>query len=146
MQSACEFTSDEIVQCGHGDIPFLVRLARETYPAFDTAAATRWLDKVLPNPDALILRTGSAAVVALSGSPPWQPSERQCHILFVLGAERAVWDCVRLLRATQQWARDGGCSLWRFGSDTPTDVGPLARRVGAVEDSPRYFRVLIRPT
>lgn len=132
----------ELIRCKRGDIPFLLELARETYPSFDEGAASRWLDKVLPNPDALILRTVSAAIVALAAAPAWMPHEKQCHIIFVLGYSRGVWDVIRLLRASQEWAREQGCSLWRFGADVPFDVGPLAKRVGASEDSPRYFLAL----
>lgn len=142
MQLASKQQADAFIRCKRGDIPFLIELARETYPTFDDGAASRWLDKVLPNPDALVLRTGQAAVVALAGSPPWMPHDRQCHILFVLGYPRGVWDVVRLLRASQDWAVERGCSVWRFGADVPFDLEPLARRVGAIQDSPRFIRAL----
>lgn len=131
-----------LIHCQRGDIPFLLELARETYPSFDERAASIWLDKVLPRADSLVLRSASAAIVAMVGAPSWMPSDRQCHIIFVLGYPRAVWDVVRLLRASQEWALEMGCGLWRFGADVPFDVGPLARRVGASEDSPRYYRAL----
>jgi hypothetical protein len=42
------------------------------------------------------------------------------------------------MRATIAWARKRNASVWRMVGDTDYDLGPIARRLGCTELTPRY--------
>ena len=49
-----------------------------------------------------------------------------------------MWDSVRLVRASIEWAVKRQCAYWRLNSDTDYDLGPIAERMGANIRTPRY--------
>jgi hypothetical protein len=84
------------------------------------------------------VRTPNAFCISMLSCLPWLPSEFETHVVFLCTDDGAMWEGVRLLRASIEWARKRKCVRWRVSSDTQYDLEMMARRVGAEEISPRY--------
>lgn len=120
------------------DVPWVLSLAYKRYRPFDPGTTLTWLAGVLRNPDALPIRTRHAFLIANIVTSPWQPTERDCHVVFCCAAERYHWEAVRLVRQSITWARGAGCRKWWFSSETEFAIDQIARRVGAKPDVMRY--------
>jgi len=69
---------------------------------------------------------------------PWLPAEPECIELFVCADDGKMWQALKLLRDSIDWARKRRCAMWRLSSDTDSDLVGLAKRLGVTEISPRY--------
>jgi hypothetical protein len=69
---------------------------------------------------------------------PWFPAEPECSAIFACAEDGAMWDVIKLMRDSIEWARRRRCSMWRLSSDTAADFENVAKRLGATEISPRY--------
>jgi hypothetical protein len=106
---------------------------------FDLNMCELWFrGEVLTSPMYLPIRTSNAFLVALLQPTPWFPSNIECHVIILVSDEDAIWEAVRLLRYSVEYARLAGCSHWRYHWDDG-DAGVLVRRVGAKVDAPRYL-------
>jgi hypothetical protein len=122
------------------DLPWLTQLCQRRYPAYDVEGAEAWfLNIVLKSPMMFYaVRSSSAFVITMIGVTPWHPSIFEANVIFAACEEGEVWQVLRLVRASIEWARRRRCGIWRISSDTLFDFRPIARRVGAEEISPRY--------
>jgi hypothetical protein len=119
------------------DIPWMLSVGYRVYGPYDPGPVLTYLVALLRNNDAQILRTDKAISVATLFKPPWS-SVPECNVVALCAIDGAVWDAVRLLKATIIWARARGCAKWWFGSETNTDISAIAKRVGGVRILPRY--------
>ena len=116
-------------------------LGRKRYPAeFDPIASIQWfLNSVLPNP--LIYfsaRTENAFAISHLHANPFRGGRIVVDIMFICADHGAMWEAVELGEASIAWARDHNAKAWQISSDTDIDLGPIARRLGCTEISPRY--------
>lgn len=86
----------------------------------------------------LYVRTDDAFLVGVINIIPWQPGELEFMVALVYADDGCMWQAVKLLRFSIEWARKRKCADWRLSSETTRELGPIARRLGAVELSPRY--------
>jgi hypothetical protein len=135
------------------DVPVLVRLITEAdilwmrdvaakrYPSdkFDHFATEGWVrNTVLKQPLLFFpVRTANAFLIAMLSTVPWTPAEFQVNVLMVCADHGGMWEAVNLLRASVEWARMRKCTSWCLTSEND-DLTMLARRIGAVELSPRF--------
>jgi hypothetical protein len=68
---------------------------------------------------------------------PWTPAEFECNVIMVCSDHGGMWEALRLLRVSVDWARRRKCSEWRLTSEND-DLTMLAHRIGATETSPRF--------
>lgn len=124
------------------DIPWLSALFAKryaTYP-YDPVTAEGWFrNRVLKEPMLFLAqRTDNAFCISMLSVTPWIPADYETNVVVICAEDNAVWESLKLLRASIEWARLRRCKMWRMSSDTQNDVSLLAHRLGAEEISPRY--------
>jgi hypothetical protein len=124
------------------DIPWVLDLGVKRYPLqYDRIGAEGWLRNcVLPTPLLFYpARTQNAFTISMLNIVPWLPNDIECNVVAMCADDGAMWEVARLLRASVAWAKKRRANTWRVVSETDFDVGPLARRMGAKEQQPRYI-------
>lgn len=124
-----------------GDVPWLHRLCRKRYSSrYDADATEAWFKQiVLKNPLVFYaIRSSDAFCIVMIICVPWLPTEFEATIVFICADEGKGFQALALLRHTIAWARKRKCTVWRISTETQFDLGPMARRVGAKELTPRY--------
>jgi hypothetical protein len=121
-------------------MPWLVSVFERRLPDYDSVNGEAWLkENVLRNPTFYLgIRTRNAWLVSGLDCNMWKPDEWYCNTLGGCADFGAVWEMVPLVRASMEWAKKRGAVRWNWQSDTPFDIGPLMRRVGAKPLTPRY--------
>lgn len=124
------------------DVPWMASLALRRYPGnYDIEAAEMWVRNIVLKQPMVFYptRTDHAFMITLVSLLPWLPAEPEATVVMICAEENAIWDCVRLARASLNWAIKRNCARWAFNSDTKYDIGPIADRLGLVTRSPRYM-------
>lgn len=88
------------------------------------------------------IRLANSFLIAMLSCVPWLPSDFDCHIICVCADDGHMWETAKLLRSSIEWARKRKCKSWNLTSDTDYDLAPMAKRVGADEQTPRYRIIL----
>lgn len=123
------------------DLLWVVWLGRKRYPKnYDPPGAEGWLRNiVLKNPLMFLAqRTDNAFCVSLISVKPWTPAEYECNIAALCADDGAMWEAIKLVRWSVEWAKLRKCATWSISSDTDYDFAMLAHRIGAQETSPRF--------
>lgn len=123
------------------DIPWMADLAKRRYPGhYDIEAGEMWMRNIVLKQPVVFYpcRTDNAFMVTLISLLPWLPGEPEASVVMLCDEEGAIWDTIRLARASLQWAIRRNCHRWGFNSDTAYDVGPIAQRLDIVQRCPRY--------
>lgn len=124
------------------DIPWLFPLFKKRYTnyPYDPITCEGWFrNRVLKEPMLFLpQRTDRAFCISMLSVTPWIPANYETNVLIICAEDNAIWESIRLLHASIEWARLRRCTMWRMSSDTDHDVSILARRMGATEISPRY--------
>lgn len=123
------------------DLLWVVWLGRKRYPKnYDPPGAEGWLrNQVLKNPLMFLpMRTRNAFCISLISVKPWTPTENECNVAAICADDGAMWEAMKLIRWSVEWARNRKCTLWSMMSDTQYDFSALAQRIGATEAAPRY--------
>lgn len=123
------------------DLPWLSDLCKRRYDSSYCSVDTEawFLNRVLAGPMMFFpARTTDAFCVSMLSAVPWIANSLECNVVFICAEEGAMWQAMRLLRASIDWARLRKCTLWRVSSDTGYDLRPLALRLGATEPKPRW--------
>lgn len=116
------------------DAPWMLDISRRRFGSdFDQIACEGWFfTEVLPKYGLYLpIRTSNAFLIALLNSMPWEPSVLRAHVLLLVSDEDAVWEAIRLLRASVEWARSRKCKSWHYHWDEG-DALTLCARVGAM--------------
>jgi len=123
-----------------GDIPWLHQLCAAAYPSgyYDPVASEAWVRALMRAPNVFLMRGERAWLNAEVSPLPWQPTIKVARLLPVASQGRGMIELVKLTEAAIDWAREKGASKFYFAAVTGTDLGPLARRFGAVPVSPSY--------
>lgn len=127
------------------DLPWLDYLCKKRYShKYDADSTAAWfLNIVLKSPMIFFAcRTQDAFAITLISVVPWLPNNIEANLVFICADDGCMWQAVRLLRSSIDWAKRRKCTLWRVSSDTDFDLAPLARRLGAKELSPRFVMEL----
>ena len=122
-------------------MPWMVELAKARYPrTFDIESAELWFrGVVLKQPTVFYpIRTDHAFMVTLIAIIPWTPSEPEANSVMLCAEDGHMWDAIRLVRASIEWAGRRKCARWQLNSDTDYDLEPIARLMGANILTPRY--------
>lgn len=123
------------------DIPWALALAKRRYGArWDYLAAEGWFRQiVLKQPMVFLpIRAADAFLIAMINVLPWLPSEWETNVIMFVADKGAMWQALGLARASIAWARQRKCTEWRISSETAHELGPIAKRLGAEDLSPRY--------
>jgi hypothetical protein len=134
-------TSDEPRLMTDEDIPWLTWLCKKRYAAdYDSESTIAWFRNIVLKSPLMFyaVRSQDAFVITMISVTPWLPGSIEANIIFICADDDAMWQALRLLRCSVDWARRRKCTLWRLSSDTAYELGPLAKRLGATELSPRY--------
>lgn len=124
------------------DIPFLLDVARAAYAQeFDEANVRKFLVAAIPAPSMLVLRSNNGLIVASIARQFWGgPPEAYVQFIACARPSRGlVGEGVALLRAVDTWRRERGAENLHFGEQTGINMAPLARRLGAVQQTPSYI-------
>ena len=123
------------------DVPWLFYLCRKKYSQrYDAAATELWFRNIVLKSPILYLpqRTDNAFCISMLTVQTWLPAEFECHIMFMCADDGAMWEAMKLIRASIEWAKSRRCTVWKVASDTDIELAAMARRVGATEVYPRY--------
>lgn len=123
------------------DIGWAGDLGRKRYPArFDSFTTEGWFRNIVLKQPVMFLpqRLSHAFCISMLSILPWLPSDVECNICFICADDGHMWQAMKLLRASVDWARMRKCNHWRLSSDTDYDLAVMARRIGAVEVTPRF--------
>lgn len=124
------------------DIPWLVYLCKKKYSnRYDAPTTENWFRNiVLKSPMTFYAtRSDNAFQITMLSVMPWLPAEPEANMIFVCADTGKMWEALRLLRDSVDWARNRKCAIWRLSSDTEIDFPGVARRLGCDEISPRYL-------
>lgn len=124
------------------DLPWLRNLFGKKYDkGFDALTTENWFRNiVLKNPMMFYpVRLANSFLIAMLSCLPWLPSQFDCNIICVCADDGAMWETMKLLRSSVDWARNRKCKHWMLASDTAFDLAPMAKRMDARELWPRYM-------
>ena len=124
------------------DIPWMraVGARRYSQDKFDHEGTEGWVRNIVLKQPLLFLpiRTDNAFLVAMLCCVPWMPAEFETNVVMVCADHGYMWEALRLLRVSVEWAKRRKCSSWRLTSEND-DLTLLAHRIGAKEVSPRFM-------
>ena len=123
------------------DVPWLINLGIRRYPNnYDPQTTENWLrNQVLKQFITFFAtRTENACQISMLSLAPWTPAEPECNLVTSVAEEGHMWELIRLIRGSIEWARRRKCVLWRMSSDTSYDYQMIAKRLRAEEIAPRY--------
>ena len=83
-------------------------------------------------------RMSDAFQISMLSVMPWLPAEPEAIVLFVCADDGKLYQAVKLMRDSIEFARKRRCAVWRLSSDTDIELVALAKRLGVTEISPRY--------
>lgn len=129
------------------DVPFLMELAKERYAdqSPDMAQVEAWLnERTHPACGMIFLRSENGACVAVRPEPSfWTQEQNEWHLAFLVArgpVGRRGWEAYSLMKTMLECVRNLGASF-HFTSETGADLSPIAKRLGAVEDTTPAYRV-----
>lgn len=83
-------------------------------------------------------RSADAFQITSLTTTPWTPQAYQAEVMAICADHGKMWQAVKLLRDSIQWARDRRAVGWNFSTETQYDLAPIMKRLGAVALTPRY--------
>ena len=122
------------------DLPWLLTLCERRYSArYDSKTTQAWyINLVLKNPQLYLAeRTDHAFCITHIYVLPFTGKDIIADVMFLCAEEGTMWDTVRLMRSSIDWAKERNGRKWQIASDTDFDLTPLAKRVGAKFLAPR---------
>lgn len=123
------------------DIPFCFYLSERRYEArFDRITTEGWFRNIVLKQPLMFLpqRMDNSFCISSLSVAPWLSAEVECNMVFIVAEDGAMWEAMKLLRASIAWARYRRCTTWRMSSDTDVKLDMMARRLGCKELSPRF--------
>jgi hypothetical protein len=124
------------------DSDWLERLCKKRYGlGYDSYSSLAWFkNNVLKNPMMFYaVRSEDAFIITMLSGIPWLAGHLEANVVFICADDGCMWQAMRLLRCSVDWAKRRKCTVWRLSSDTDYDLAPLARRLGVTELSPRFI-------
>lgn len=130
-----------MIRCASpADIPWMLELCRTAYPRgyYDYTATEGWFNALMQQPNVLLLRGERSWLGVAVASLPWKPTQWEARFLPIVSSGKAAWELVGMTDRAIVWARRKGAQHLYFSALTGVDLGPLARRFGAVDAAPSY--------
>jgi hypothetical protein len=84
----------------------------------------------------------NAFSISMLSVVPWLPSEFECNVVAICAEDGCMWEGVKCLRDSIEWARKRKARRWRIVSETGYDLEQIAKRLGAKEIMPRWEMML----
>ena len=113
------------------DMPFIIGMAKEKYPARQIEQGIPWMEWCIGSPERLVLVGPNSVGVASIG---WHYGFERRARLDMLGARPTAGGALeplRIVRIMLDWAKEQGAQgTFRLDADTGVDFGPFARRLG----------------
>lgn len=113
------------------DMPFIIDMAREKYPARQIERGIEWMEWAIQNPERLVLVSPNAVGVA---QVSWNYGFERRARLDMLGARTVpgvALEALKMVRLMLVWAKEQGAQgAFKLDADTGVDFGPFARRLG----------------
>lgn len=122
------------------DIPAILAISRDSYTIVsDWEQTEAWMHRMINHPDCMFVLSDNGYGVATLMAPFWAPGDLQGHMVILASrsGSSGMQGCA-LVRAMASWAKSRGAKVFRFGSETGIDLGPIARRLGARQNAPNY--------
>lgn len=115
-------------------------ICQAAYPEgyYDPAASESWIRRTSRIPDSLLLRGEASWLGVTLARPWWNPMELEARFLPIVSTKGSGFELVKMNRMAIDWARERGAKRFYWVAVTGVDLGPLARRFGAVPVSPSY--------
>lgn len=121
------------------DFPDCFAIARSCYPPFDERSMYDWAVKAIHSPSTIAIRSNDAFGLATVAGIAWEPSELHGSQLFLAVRGKAVWQACKLVKTMRDWAIDVmGAVDYQFGEATGMRMDIIAKRIGAVPNSPTF--------
>lgn len=121
------------------DFPDCFAIADACYPAFDKTAMWKWAIHAIHSPNFIGVRTDDAFGFASVSGIIWNPAERHGSQMFLGVRDNAVWQAVKIVRTMAEWCTEiMGAEDYHFGEATGMRMDIIAKRVGAVQNSPSF--------
>ena len=117
--------------CTKKDLSWLLQLAIDCYPPFDTNRALKWLESIESRDDIIVVRGEHSAALAFTEKTFWDEHPK-CVIQFIC-SRKATFGAVEVLAVIKyinNLRKKAGCAKLRFSS-SHTDLDILARRLKA---------------
>jgi hypothetical protein len=127
------------------DLPWLTQLCRKRYShKYDAEATQGWYSNIVMKSPLMFypVRSADAFCITMLSVVPWLASDLDANVVFICCDEGCMWQGLRLLRCSIDWAKRRRATVWRLSSDTEYDFKALAMRLGATEISPRFAKQL----
>src|SRR6516162_4680312 len=131
----------EPVLMNDGDIDWMIYPGKKRYPpTYDPVTVEGWFrNVVLKSPMMFFpIRMPNAFAISMLSVVPWLPSEFECNVVAVCADDDCMWEAMKCLRGSIEWAKKRKVKRWRLVSETTYDLAPFAKRLGAREISPRF--------
>jgi hypothetical protein len=113
------------------DMPFIIALAKEKYPARQIEHGISWMEWCIANPERLVLVGPNSAGVAQVN---WKYGFERRARLDMLGARPtagAALEALKIVRLMVAWAKEQGAQdTFVLDADTGVDFEPFSRRLG----------------
>jgi hypothetical protein len=122
------------------DIPECFAIARASYSVpFDERAMYDWALKALNNPNVIGVMTEDAFGLAAVSAVAWEPAVLHGAQQFLAVRDKRVFQACKIVKIMRDWCLDvRGAVDYHFGEATGMDMSIIAKRVGAVQNSPTY--------
>ena len=113
------------------DMPFIIGMAKEKYPARQIEQGIPWMEWCIGSPERLVLVGPNSVGVA---QVDWRYGFERRGRLDMLASRpqaSAPWEAFRMVRMMLAWAKEQGAQgTFRLYADTGIDFGPFAKRLG----------------
>ena len=127
-----------IVKATQEDIPFLLEVAKRVYKdhAFDVDASRAWLEAMVDQPWALVMR-GRYGGCVTTITTPFYSCEKSGYLAFICTLPNRENEGQRMIRLAADWCKRDKAKLY-FGQKTGRNFKALAARLGAKECPPTF--------
>jgi hypothetical protein len=124
------------------DLDWLTYLCKKKYShRYDPETTQNWFRNIVLKSPLMFYaqRTQDAFVITMLSIVPWLPNDIDANVIFICADDGAMWQSLKLLRSSIEWARKRRATLWRISTDTENNLEMLARRLGATAIEPRFI-------
>lgn len=113
------------------DADWVINLAEQQYGrSLDHQGCKDFIaDAITAQRDTFFCRSAHAIGMAARQKAFFDPAITQVHMLYLIAMPNRHLAGYRMLLAMAAWARAVGADSFHFGSTTPCDLGPFARRL-----------------
>ncbi len=122
------------------DFPDCFAIARASYNMpFDEVAMYNWALMAINQPTVIAIRDDDTFGIASVAPVAWEPGVLHGSQQFLAVRNNAVWSACKLVKIMRDWCIEVmGAVDYHFGEATGMRMDVIAKRVGAVPNSPTF--------